>query len=328
MSTYESATTRLGRLLTMVPWLLNRQGIDLAEAAAELGVSEQQVVDDLQVLFVCGTPGHYPDDLIDAQWEGGRVFVSNADSIARPLRLGRDEALALVVALRALAATPGLAQSDAVDRALAKLEQAAGDAAGAAGQVSVDLEPTLPAGLVADVRRALTEGRRVHLRYHVASRDETTERDVDPLRVVSVDGRWYLEGWCHRAGGVRLFRLDRVEDLRVLDEPAAPPADLPERDLSHGAFLGSPDDLLVTVHLAPGSAWVAESFPVESVTELDDGRLEVSMRVGDPRWLHRLVRRQGGGVRVVAPREVAAEVGREARAALAGAMAAAGHGQV
>lgn len=324
MSTYESATARLGRLLTMVPWLLNRQGIDLAEAAAELGVSEQQVVDDLQVLFVCGTPGHYPDDLIDAQWEGGRVFVSNADSIARPLRLGRDEALAIVVALRALAATPGLAQSDAVDRALAKLEQAAGDAAGLeqGGQVSVDLEPTLPAGLVADVRRALTEGRRVHLRYHVASRDETTERDVDPLRVVSVDGRWYLEGWCHRAAGVRLFRLDRVEHLRVLEEPAAPPQDLPERDLSRGAFLGSPDDLTVTLRLEPGSTWVAESFPVESVTEREGGRLEVSMRVGDPRWLHRLVRRQGGGVRVVAPPEVAAEVARQARSALAGTIPA------
>ena len=316
MSTYESATSRLGRLLTMVPWLLNRQGIDLARAAAELGVSEQQVVDDLQVLFVCGTPGHYPDDLIDAQWEDGRVFVSNADSIAKPLRLGRDEALALIVALRALAATPGLAQSDAVDRALAKLEDAAGDLAAAAGQVSVDLEPSADPELVAAVRTALTGSRRLHLRYRVASRDETTERDVDPLRVVSVDGRWYLEGWCHRAQGVRLFRLDRVEDAQVLDEPATPPADLPERDLSAGAFRGSPEDLVVTLHLEPGSAWVAESFPVESVTELGEGRLEVTMRVGDPRWLHRLVRRQGGGVRVLAPGPLVAEVAAQARAAL------------
>ena len=106
MATYESATSRVSRLLTMVPWLLHRQGIDLAQAATELGVSEAQVVDDLQLLFVCGLPGHYPDDLIEASWEDGRVFVGNADAIARPLRLGRDEALALIVALRALAATP------------------------------------------------------------------------------------------------------------------------------------------------------------------------------------------------------------------------------
>ena len=81
MVTYESATSRLGRLLIMVPWLLNRQGIDLASAAQELGVSQEQVIDDLQLLFVCGLPGHYPDDLIEASWEGGRVFVSNADTM-------------------------------------------------------------------------------------------------------------------------------------------------------------------------------------------------------------------------------------------------------
>src|SRR5699024_2562817 len=131
MVTFESATSRLSRLLTMVPWLLNRQGIDLARAASELGVSEDQVVEDLQLLFVCGLPGHYPDALIEASWEDGRVFVGNVteDTIARPLRLGRDEALALIVALRALAATPGLAERDAIARALAKLESAAGDAA-------------------------------------------------------------------------------------------------------------------------------------------------------------------------------------------------------
>lgn len=69
--TPESATDRLSRLLTMVPWLVNRQGIDLAEAAAGLGVSERQLEDDLQLLFMCGY-GQMPDELIDAQWEAGR----------------------------------------------------------------------------------------------------------------------------------------------------------------------------------------------------------------------------------------------------------------
>ena len=48
-------------------------------------------------------------------------------------------------------------------------------------------------------------------------RDEATERDVDPMRIVGDDGRWYLEGWCHRAEDTRLFRMDRVEELTVLD---------------------------------------------------------------------------------------------------------------
>ncbi|GMA19726.1 hypothetical protein GCM10025862_40410 [Arsenicicoccus piscis] len=138
----EPATDRLHRLLAMVPWLLNRQGVDLEQAAASFGVSTEQLEADLQLLFLCGTPGGLPDDLIDASWEEGRVYLSNADTIARPLRLGVDEALTLIVGLRALAAVPGLGDRDAVDRAIAKLEAAAGSLPGAlsdARAVTVDL---------------------------------------------------------------------------------------------------------------------------------------------------------------------------------------------
>ncbi|MFX0539734.1 helix-turn-helix transcriptional regulator [Ornithinimicrobium sp. Y1847] len=318
MVTYESATSRLGRLLTMVPWLLNRQGIDLASAANELGVTEAQVVEDLQLLFVCGLPGHYPDDLIDAQWEGGKVFVSNADTIARPLRLARDEALALIVALRALRESPGVGEHDAIDRALAKLEAAAGETASTADQVRVDLEQQLDAELTARIREGLGARRRLHLRYTVASRDETTERDVDPIRVVNVDGRWYLEGWCHRAGGVRLFRFDRIEEVAVLEEDGTPPADLPQRDLGAGVYRAAPEDLSVRLHLDREVAWVAENHPVEQVAPGEDGSLEVIIRVADPRWLLRLVCRHAGRVRVLEPAELVEAVAEHARAALEG----------
>jgi proteasome accessory factor C len=74
-----AATDRLSRLLALVPYLVSRQGIPLAEAAAEFGISQAQLVKDLELLFVCGTPGHLPDDLIDVDWDDGNVFLSNAD---------------------------------------------------------------------------------------------------------------------------------------------------------------------------------------------------------------------------------------------------------
>jgi proteasome accessory factor C len=52
-----SATQRLSRLLAMVPWLLRRQGVPLAEAARHFGITQEQLVKDLELLFVCGTPG-------------------------------------------------------------------------------------------------------------------------------------------------------------------------------------------------------------------------------------------------------------------------------
>src|SRR5690554_8221056 len=99
-----AAANWLARLLNLVPYLLARPGIRIADAAADLGVSEQQLRDDLELLWVCGLPGYGPGDLIDMAFDGDRVTITYDAGINRPLRLTPDEALALVVALRMLAA--------------------------------------------------------------------------------------------------------------------------------------------------------------------------------------------------------------------------------
>lgn len=302
----EPATARLGRLLTMVPWLVHRQGIDMDTAAQELGVSPEQLEADLSLLFLCGY-GQLPDELIEADWEGGRVFVGNADAIARPLRLGVDEAITLIVGLRALRDVPGVVAGGAVDRALAKLEAAAGESAEAADRVRAELTDTADPQVLAAARDALARHRRVHLRYVVPGRDEATERDVDPMRVLGLDGSWYLEGWCHRAEAMRLFRLDRVEMISVLDLDGTPPPQASQRDLSGGLFQGHPDDLVVRLLLRQGATWVGDYYPVESDERTDEGRV-VTIRTGDTTWLRRLVWRLGGRAVVLDPPELAAEV--------------------
>lgn len=318
----ESATARLSRLLTLVPWLLNRQGVDIAEAAAEFGVSTQQIESDLALLFVCGLPGGMPDDLIEAEWESGRVYLGNADTIARPLRLGLDEALTLIVGMRTLAAVPGIGDRDAIDRTLAKLEQAvaAGQAAEAdavSTRIQVDIGDDAPPEHLAALRHALERRRRVHLRYLVPARDERTERDVDPMRLTHVDGHWYLEGWCHRSRDTRLFRLDRIESLDVLDVDGTPPASARPRDLDAGLFQPRQDDLVVVLRLEPEASWVADYYPHEGVEHAPDGRATIRLRTPDTTWLRRLVWRLGGSARVLEPAGLAREVANGAAAALA-----------
>ena len=157
----ESATRRLSRLLTMVPWLLNRQGVAIEEVAHEFGVTPAQVEADLALLFLCGTPGGYHGDLIEAEWESGRVFLGNADTIKRPLRLGVDEALALIVGLRALAAVPGIGERDAVVRALAKLEAATGAASAGSSRIQVVTDEGPGREALALPKEARTPPRRV-----------------------------------------------------------------------------------------------------------------------------------------------------------------------
>ena len=314
----ESATARLSRLLTMVPWLLNRPGVRIEEVAREFTVTAEQVEADLALLFLCGTPGGYPGDLIEAEWENGRVFLGNADTISRPLRLGVDEALALIVGLRALAAVPGIGERDAVVRALAKLESATGSASAGSARIQVLIDEGTGNQTLAMAQEALAARRRVHLRYLVPSRDESTERDVDPMRVINFDAHWYLEGWCHRAEDVRLFRLDRVEAITILAEDGRPPAAAEPRDLDSGVFTPRADDQLVRLALGPGATWVSDYYPTESVEPGPDGGAVISLRTADTAWLRRLMWRLGSQACVLEPAELARQVHRGASAALEG----------
>jgi proteasome accessory factor C len=312
------AGQRLSRLLAMVPWLLRHPGVPLAEAAGYFQITEDELVKDLQLLFVCGTPGHLPGDLIEADWESGRVYLDNAAEISRPLRLGVDEAVALLAGLRTLAEVPGLHDRKAVDSVITKLSEAAADVAGPARALAVDLGRGAAETVLAGAREALQYQRRLRLAYLVPSRDETTQRDVDPMRLTVVEGRWYLEGWCHLAEGVRLFRLDRVLRLEVLDEAGTPPPEAVSRDADEEAlFRPSPDDPLVVLDLSQRAHWVADYYQAEDVESRPDGVLRARLRAASPDWVPRLVLSMGGAIRVVAPTELAEAAASRADEALA-----------
>jgi proteasome accessory factor C len=311
-------TDRMTRLLSLVPYLTARpQGVAVSEAARDFGVSERQLRSDMELLWMCGLPGYGPGDLIDLAFEGDRVRVTFTAGMVRPLRLTTDEAVALVVALRTLLELPGLAEGEAVSRALAKVMAAAGHAGDRVAPVvlTVDAqEQTL-----AVVRDGLERRRALHLTYYVPTRDERTERDVDPMRLLLVDGRWYLEAWCRRVEGVRLFRLDRVDAVRVLEEPAAPPPQAHGRDVDNGVYQPEPGSPVVRLRLDRGARWVAEYYPVEEAKPVDDppGGLAVAVRTADLAWARRLVASLGGAAVVDEPAELAAAVAADARAALA-----------
>ncbi|GAA5154631.1 WYL domain-containing protein [Pseudonocardia eucalypti] len=327
-------SSRLTRMLSLVPYLLARPGVRVAEAAADFGVSEKQLWRDLELLWMCGLPGYGPGDLVDLSFSEDTVTVTEDAGMRRPLRLTTAEATALLVALRALLEVPGMVDGEVVRRAVAKIESAVG-AAEAPAPVAVGLavRPSLagdpvrvaeePLGdqverTTAVVREALDGERALRIKYYTASRDVVSERVVDPMRLLLVEGRGYLEAWCRSAKAVRLFRLDRVDEATRLEERRTLPRAARPADLSAGLFRPDPTQGEATLLLEPEGRWVAEYYPVEDPVERDGGRLEVRMRFTDEAWLVRLVLGLGGSARVLHPEPLRAAVAERAEAALNG----------
>jgi proteasome accessory factor C len=316
------AREQVSRLLALVPYLQTRTDVSLSQVAADFGVPPDQIRKDLKVLWMCGLPGLTPDKMIEVDFEAieddpdGVVRIDNADFLARPVRLGSSEASALIVALRALREGSPDTSHEVIDRALAKLEDAA-TTGSEPPQVEVHL-PTSPEAFdrARKLRQALADNRQARIEYYVPSRDETTTRTVDPLALLTSDGHDYLDAWCHLAQARRLFRLDRMYAVDIVDEPRQEHDDLAPRDLSAGLFDPGPDDVDALVHLEHYARWVADYYAVVATEELGEGRLAVRLRVGDPQWLVRLALRIAPAMTIISPPELQEAVERTARAAL------------
>jgi proteasome accessory factor C len=133
----------------------------------------------------------------------------------------------------------------------------------------------------------------VTIDYYSLHRGETTTRTVEPHRVFSQDGEWYMRGYCRLAAEERTFRLDRVLGLQIEDETFRP-VELSES----GNFAATEDDIRVTLRLAPEAAWVAEAYPVEAVSRTKQA-IQVTLAVSSLRWLERLLLQLGPQASVV-----------------------------
>ena len=307
-------STRLVRLLNMVPYFQANPRVSRAKAAADLGVTPKHLEADVKQLWMCGMPGYTPGDLIDFEFDGDTIKVTFSAGIDRPLRLTSTEASGLLLALRGLADIPGVVDPAAARSAIAKIETAAGGAFGA----SPAAEPgASESAAVAAVRQAVGEQRALAIDYFSASRDARSQRVVDPIRVILVGDQSYLEAWCREAEDVRLFRFDRILEASVLDESSAPPPTAAMARPNTALFDADPSLPSATLRIAPRAAWMLEYFPMRVTAELPDGDCEAEITYAAEEWLARQILGFGPDVQVLAPASLADSVRTAASSALA-----------
>lgn len=300
MNSRPTAPDRMRRVLAVVPWIVAHPGRSVAELAGRFGTSEEELLDDLNVVFMIGLPPYSPDALVDVQIDDeGRVTIRLADFFSRPLRLTPDQGLALLASSDGLLSIPGTDPDGALARALQKL----GGVLGIGADEALDIHlGDAEASLLDQLRAAAGSGLEVEMTYYSYGRDQRTVRTVAPWRVFADSGAWYLHAWCHQAEGERVFRVDRIDALRVSDVVSRnQPSDSDDRT---AVFQPRSDDPVVTVRLDPDAFWVADYHPVEIVSRTDS-EVVVRIVVTAIPWLERLLVRLGPAARIVASEGIA-----------------------
>ena len=301
------ATDRLGRILAMVPWIASQDGPRIDDVCARFGIDRDELLEDLNVVFVVGLYPYTPDNLIEVDFDDDHVWISYTNFFERPLRLARDEALAVLAAGVASAAQPGHDPEGPLARGLTKV-------AGVLGiDLDEDLEVVLPPehpDTLAVLDEAIADGRVLHIGYFSFARNAQTERDIEPHRRFAVEGAWYLDAFCRTTDEERVFRIDRITSLTPTDD-RFDPAPRHEPD-DAGVF--EPDDALprVTIEVPAESSWVAEQYPVDDVVTEPAGRHRITLAVTARPWLERLLLRLGPEARVVDAPPDLADAGRAA----------------
>jgi predicted DNA-binding transcriptional regulator YafY len=279
-----------------------REGSEPLEDLAEsLGMSAEELASDLSTLSMCGVAPYYPDQMVDVFVEDGLVMVySPVPAVPSHVRLSTSEARALIAALQ----MAGFADDDALVTRLLDANAVDVDA----GELRRRIAPSVAQhdgatfALLADAigrhRVAVIE----HVSGHTPG--PAAQRTIEPLALFGDRGAWYVQSFCRSAGGMRTFRLDRIESVRVLDEQFPHHSEVvPQTSAFEPAGLP-----LATLEFDAEERFDEREWPGATDVHRSEDRTVVNVPYSGTAWIARQVVSRLGGVRVTAPDEVRAAV--------------------
>lgn len=201
---------KAARLLDLVPYISTHQGVALSELASEFGISESELLSDLNTLWMCGLPGYTPLELIDLEFESGYVSIRNAEILQKVRLLTKDELVILLVGLDLLIKSIDPKRNDllsAITDLQTKIKTIIGDIA--------TIAPIVNSSYRAIVLNAITSRKNLQISYHSLIRDELTNREITPIELMVDHGYEVLQAYCHQVGAYRTFRLDSIAEIAI-----------------------------------------------------------------------------------------------------------------
>lgn len=319
----DSTLETLNRCLSLVPIVLQHQGISVDELAKRALSTREQVLEDLSsTLLMCGVPPYFPHDYICFSLEGDRVHMAFADHFRRPVSLNAIEALSLKIACESTAPL-GERPNKSIQVLLRKVEESMGPKQRSlfrslSKRVRL-AEDAVESGSSIQQRlaSALFDRRVISLDY-VAGRDGVARAlDLHPYGGVHRDGHWYLVALVEGESAPRFFRFDRVRGMRVLDRHFEIPASLRLEEWTRRPLLGFEAHQRAKVRFTGVAArWIREGAEAGSVEDGADGSALWYPQIADEESLAKVLLAFGGEFEVLAPESLRQKVQRLLQAVL------------
>ena len=298
----ENAALRAIRLLDLVPYIVAHPGISITELAKEFSISRDEVLKDLNLLFLCGLPGYTPLELIDISFDEESVVIRDPQNLAAPRNLNESEALIARIALAALEeSTPKTSAAFLQIIALREKIAEAFSSSIPASAITFTLDKeraTLEA-----IEGAIKQELDLEITYNNVTKDSSSRRSITPISIIAEDKRTLVSAYCHSAKALRTFNLAQISEVSTKTRIVR--TDLERLEDSRG----SSAEVIIK---SEDSSFLSEN--ASSLKELSKSCYQID--IFQPEWIVRSVLAGADSIELAKPLELRAEIAERANRAL------------
>jgi proteasome accessory factor C len=276
-------------LIKLLPWLVANNGASLSEVASHFEISEKHALELIGQLVVTG-PSQAGGGLVDIDFEDSdSIFVSDAKALDRPVKLSEFEASSLLGGLHYLEQFPNLVDSEVVAGLIRKIQQALPNVDNPINVVAAPVSEVVSSV----VSEAISSQLSIEIKYAGVTKDDLSVRVIDPIKTYSQDDFVYLKSWCRNSQAWRSFRLDRILEATLGNDPI----DIPAQDEQPEAKR----EYLAAIELDKAYYGQLDQVDIVSFKEYMWHAVEVELRVYSRDWLVSMILASGGRVKAVRP---------------------------
>ena len=298
----ENAALRAIRLLDLVPYIVAHPGISITELAKEFSISRDEVLKDLNLLFLCGLPGYTPLELIDISFDEESVVIRDPQNLAAPRNLNESEALIARIALAALEeSTPKT--SAAYPQIIALREKIAKAFSSSIPASAITFTLDKERATLEAIEGAIKQELDLEITYNNVTKDSSSRRSITPISIIAEDKRTLVSAYCHSAKALRTFNLAQISEVSTKERIVR--TDLERLEDSRG----SSAEVIIK---SEDSSFLSEN--ASSLKELSKSCYQID--IFQPEWIVRSVLAGTDSLELAKPLELRAEIAERANRAL------------